>query len=410
MRLSKLVGFTVGHLYNKRKVFFLTTIIILISIIMVLEVVSVYMYSYYEINEVHDMFGNGRKNMYKLESDYAVADFNYFEKYNECIQEIREKYDIAIYDNGLIYPRGTDYGDKIDYVINNAKEPEVVMSGLPMLIKLDEKFIKGAEIEDEKGNIVKLGEYDGKREAAIGSFYKDIIPVGTVFTGIDESQEYIVTCVLKDGQKWLDGAVYSGGSMISLEECILTTPDMDYYRGADAMTYSNSVYLFYDGTDISEIKSDIQNIAEKYGVFCSLESFAEYESEYKQTNHDMYFFSLVLAVVLIASAVVIVTVMSLVGWLKDFHNIGILMTNGFTYKDVRKMILIENTLSLIISVLFSYAWFILKKTNAAYPEGMFVQVFSATAMIFILCMMAASVVTYLQIKKRNPIVLLKGER
>ena len=103
MKFKNCLSFSISHLHNKRRLFFVNSFIMAVSIIMVFRVFFIYIACNFEIIQAHDFLGSARNHLYKLESNFLVWDFGYSEDYHDCIMELREKYDIVLYNNIAIY-------------------------------------------------------------------------------------------------------------------------------------------------------------------------------------------------------------------------------------------------------------------------------------------------------------------
>ena len=410
MKFKNCLSFSISHLHNKRKLFFVNSLIMAVSIIMVFRVFFIYIACNFEIIQAHDFFGSARNHLYKLESNFLVWDFGYSEDYHDCIMELREKYDIVLYNNNSIYPVGNFKQDIIDYTRLNSEDDTLWQSdGLPQMLFTDSKLLEAIGVKDKNGNIIKLGMQDNKSEVAVGSFYEELMPIGTVFSDRFTKKEYIVSYILADNQEWMYGTVYNSGVLKSMDEWIVALPDMSKFEDG-FVSYMNDVYLLADKDEVDYIKADIEKIADKYGVFLLLESFDEYEKSYKDLHHDMYYFSNVLMILLCISAMIAVITISLVSWLKDYHDIGVLCTNGFLDTDFFKIILTENLIKLIFpgSIAFAILW--VGDIGRGLPVKLFHFTFFIVILLFLICTVIVSCIIYHEFKRNNPVNLIKGER
>ncbi|MDE6025608.1 MAG: ABC transporter permease [Lachnospiraceae bacterium] len=409
MKLRNCLSFSISHLHNKKRLFYINSFIMVVSIIMAFRVLLVYVACNLEIIQAHDFLGNRRNQLYKLESNYLVWDFGYSEKYHDCIMELRDKYDVVLYDNTGIFPTGDFKQDIIDYTLMNTEDDMVFQTGVPQLLLADNELLEVTEVKDINGNLIRLGIADDKIEVAVGSFYEKIMPIGTVFSDRDTNQEYIVAYILADNQEWMYGAVYNGGVLKSMNEWIVALPDMERYAGG-FVSYMNDVYLLANKDEAGYIKAEIEKIADKYGVYLSVESFDDYEKSYKALKHDMYFFSNVLVILLCISAMVAVITISLVAWLKDYHDIGVLCTNGFLNGDFFKIILIENLIKLIFPGVIAFAILWVGDIGRDLPLKLFNITFLIVILLFLICTVIVSCIIYREFRRNSPVNLIKGER
>lgn len=409
MKFKNCLSFSISHLHNKKKLFYINSLIMVVSVIMVFRVFFVYIACNFEIMQTHDFLGNGSNQLYKLNSDFLVWDFGYSEQYHDCITELRNKYDVVLYENSGISLKGDFKQDIMEYMLLNTEDDTVSQTGLSQMLFVDNELLELTGVKDKNGNLIKLGTQEGKNEVAIGPFYEDIMPVGTVFYDRFTEQEYIVRYILADNQEWMYGSIYNNGNLKSMDEWIVALPDMDRYAGG-FVSYMNDVYLIADKDEAEFIKADIEEIAEKYGVFLSVESFDAYEKSNGERNHDLYFFSRVLVILLSLSAMIAVVTISLVSWLKDYHDIGVLCTNGFLNKDFFKIILIENVIKLLFPGVIAFAVLWAGDMGKGLPLKLFNITFFLVMLLFFVCTVLVSCIIYHEFKKNSPVNLMKGER
>ncbi len=409
MNFRNCFSFSISHLYNKKGLFYINSFIIAVSVIMVFRVLYVYIACNLEIIQAHDFFGNNRNQLYKIESDFMVWDFGYGKNYHDCIKELRDKYNIVLYENSNISIVGDFKEDITDYIFMNTNDDVVLQTGMPHVLFADNELLELTKVKDKNGNLIRLGTEDGRIEVAVGSFFEEIMPVETVFSDRFMKQEYIVKYILADNQEWMYGTVYNGGILESMDEWIIALPDMSRYTDG-FVSYTNDVYLIADKDEAEYIKSDIEKIAKKYSVYLSVESFNNYEKSYKEDKHDMYFFSNVLVILLSLSAMIAVTTIALVSWFKDYHDIGVLCTNGFIDRDFFKIIFMENIIKLIFPGIIAFAILWAGDIGRGLPVKFFYITFLAVMLLFLICIMIVSCIIYHEFKRNSPVNLIKGER
>lgn len=410
MKLRNCFTFCISHLYSKWKLFFMSSIIIAISLIMVFQVMSVYLLCNYDIQQVHGFLKNNTKQLYKLESEFMTTDSAYYDRYNACVMELRERYEVVLYDNTNIYPHGLYNETFAEYLITHATDENILASGLPSVLRVDNGLLRLTDIKDSEGNLLVLGERDGKLEVAIGSFYEPIMPLGSVFSDRFTGQEYVVAYVLADNQRWMYGAIYNNGKLRDMGQWLVMPLDMENYMLGNAGVYANSVFLIADGEEMSVVEQEIQAVADKYDVVLKLEAFSEYERAYKDNNKDLYMFSLVLVIVLACAALLSVTVIALIAWLRDYHDIGVLRTNGFLETDIYKIVIMEELICLLFPVLAAYAFLLTDQTAGSFSMNYLQIRFFEVVLLFVQAIGIASGIICHEIKRQKPVVLIRGER
>lgn len=123
----------------------------------------------------------------------------------------------------------------------------------------------------------------------------------------------------------------------------------------------------------------------------------------------MYNLSMLLAIMMFITVFVVIGIMAIISWLFDYHDIGILYANGFIGKDIKRVILHENILKLVVPLILSslYAVFLSQGfgANSIYIIG----IYYIIVLIYFLEMIFCSNISYHLLRYYNPIKLLGGE-
>lgn len=98
MNFRNNIHFSIMHLYNKKFIFFISSVIMCVGIIVTFDIFCVYFSVYREVLETRDILGNDRGNLYKIENGYLNIDIPYYEKYRDFLISLRENYEVEIYE------------------------------------------------------------------------------------------------------------------------------------------------------------------------------------------------------------------------------------------------------------------------------------------------------------------------
>lgn len=399
------------HRHNRRGLFVISSLIMLIGMITVFRAMCVYYAVNNNLIHIDRLFGKEKDNLYKLEQGYLVQDYSYYEKYRDVLLELRENYDIVLYENTNIYPIGTE-ADLLSYVHNNFTPEELHLSGtLVPLLKIDNILLEAADIRDEQGNPVslKVGE-DGVTEVAVGSFYKGVMKVGDTFESRISKEKYRVVCILGENSRWVSGKITDYTEVISLDKYFIAPVELEKYEDYGCMAYIGNVYLYSeDGEEAAGQLEQIKAYAAQRGVYLDSMSFKELLGSIRQEHRNLYVFSFILAVLMYVTVLTAVAVISVVTWLTDCRDIGIMYSAGFGRRDLFKILLYENLRKLFWPVLLTgiYAWRVM--VFAGPGNGYMMEIFAVIAAVFCLIMLLCSAGLYFYISARPPEMLLKGE-
>ena len=378
---------------------------------MVYSVLCTYFSCNYDIIMTHKILRKNRENLFKVNSGYLSVDVNYYQKYNKCIMELREKYNILIYEDTSICPNNVDPA-KFQVLLNKEiSELEGSENGiLPSLLKIDNKLLEFGNVKDNEGNILRLGKSDGRIEVAIGSMYEEIMPIGTIFQDKITRKEYVVAKVISDKQKWFNGAIYNDGRAVDLDSYIICGMDLEDYSGVSCMAYYNNVFLYCDKSNAKNVIEDINKIAKQNDIYINVESFSEFEKSYIKEHENLYIFSLVLAILLMLVSMAFIVIVTIVDWMLEKHNIGILYANGFSNKDLFKVIMSENIIRLAIPIMISYNLILFTNLNLGITNIYRDILCGIMYFLFVVSIVIASIVSFCTIVKHVPIDLVYGEK
>lgn len=413
MKLANRIYFSVMHLYNKRKLFVISSLIILVGIIACFHTLTVYYSVNYNFLQLRQLFGNRRGNLYKIENGYVLTDYEYYETYRDFLLEMREDYNINLFENTTIYPKEMMSSELEDLLQRNATEADMQNYGgrIPIsFFKIDNDFLYAAGIQNENGGVLELGTRpDGSMEVAIGPLYKELIHIGDTFEDPYTGQRYVIACILAEGQKWVSGTISDHSGIILLDNCFIAPVDLQNYTDYGTTTYLDNVYLYSDQEQAEQQIEAIEHCADEQGIYIDIMSYSAYESSLKEENRMLYFFSLMLAVMMLVTVLVVSVIFSVITWLLDYHDIGILYANGFLQKDLFLIILQENMLRILIPALVSYAYVCMFEFGNGLSAGYINRIFLLVILIYIIVLLLCSIGSYYFISRYAPTELLKGE-
>lgn len=413
MKLANRIYFSIMHLYNKRKLFVISSLIMLIGIIVCFKTLSVYYIANYNLLQLRQLFGDRRETLYKIDCGYVSTEYEYYEEYRDFLLEMREDYNINLFQNTSIYPREIMNSELEELLRRDATDADMQNYGghIPIpFLKIDNGLLYSADIRDADGNILELGtREDGSLEVAIGPYYKDVVQIGDTFEDWYSGQRYVVAYILSEEQRWVSGTISDKSEITLLDRYFVAPVDLQNYTDYSTATYINDVYLCSDEENAVWQINAIEECAAEEGIFIDTMSYANYERSLKENNKMLYFFSLMLAILMLITVLVVSVIFSVITWLLDYHDIGILYANGFLQKDLFLIILQENMLRVFLPILISYAYICLFETGNGLDLIYIHKVFLIVVAIYIITMGICSAGSYCFINRYAPVRLLKGE-
>ena len=420
MNLANTIYYGISHLYNKRKFFLVSLMVMVAGIILIFNTFIVYFASYSDIAKERKLLGTLRDDLYKVKSTYVTLDFSYYDAYRDFLMQIKNDYNIGIYQ--LTGDSFTDsFNEKEVQEMKNRFPDMIDLSGdkpiIPML-RMDECLIHKIGFKDENGYEIDLQtDEKGRKEIAVGSELKPYIKIGDELVDNRHKTVYVVKYILEDNQKWTDGELLNSSNIISLNHYIITPLDLENCDSFECASFVGNIYLCDDDGEEGIIDTKIESIkkqAEQNGFFVDIYSMDEMEKISLKENNDEFKFCFMLAGLMIVTVTVIIIILSILSWISDYHDIGILYANGFTGKDIFRIILIENTFKLLISAVFSMAWINIRNWSDLLIEAdnrLYIGIaYMSIVIIYFIVLLLSSVVSFILINRVSPSNLLKGEQ
>ncbi len=329
MRLRNRIYFGKLHLYNNKGMFILSTLIMLVGFIAVFQTLLVYCNVNDSIIQLRSVLGTHSNRLYKMESGYVSMDYDYYEKLRDVLLDLKEDYNIAIYVDDSIAPRGLpeEVETQVEQlVMENASSTDTLdgnarMGRVPVL-HIDNALLDVANICTEDGSVASLQvREDGTIEVAVGSAYKGILNIGDTFTDRFE-QNYIVTAFLSEDQRFISTS--NGMEAVSLDLYFIRPMVLENRTTTDCIVYLDNIYLYADVGNVDNQVAAIESYASEQGVYIDMISFRDYIRQLREDNRTVYSLSVMLAVLMLITVLTVSIIFSVIVWISDSHDIGIL--------------------------------------------------------------------------------------
>ncbi len=420
MNISNTIYYGISHLYNKKRFFWVSLMVMVTGMILIYNTFIVYFGSYSDIVKERKLLGSLRAGLYKVNSTYYTIDFSYYDVYLDFLREVKNDYKIggyqltgdsfaASFDENELHEMKRKFSDTFDSTEDTLIIPILRIDDF-LLEKISFKDVNDCEIElniDEKG----------REEIAIGRELAPFLEIGDELVDSHRNIVYVVKYILKDDQKWADGELLNNTDIISLNHCIVTPLCLETCDVYDCASFANNTFLYVGDekeSDVEKIIYMINKQAEEKGVYIDIYSMDEMEKISLKDNNDEFRFCLVLVGLMVLTVTVIIIILSILSWVSDYHDIGILYANGFSNIDIFRIILMENLFKLVMAIVLSTAWIYIKNGNDLLIEYAYYLdngiAYVSILIIYFVVLMFSSIVSFILINRISPTNLLKGEQ
>lgn len=420
MNLGNTIYYGISHLYNKRRFFLVSLMVMVVGIILIFNTFIVYFGSYSDIVKERKLLGNARDNLYRMESTYYTLDFSYYDTYRDFLLQMKKDYNIGIYQS-TGYCLTDNFDENTMYEIETRFPDMLDLSGDTVIfpvLRMDNSLIQMIGFQDENGNKIKLQtDEKGREEIAVGWEFSPYVKIGDELVNSYTKTVYVVKYILADNQKWTDGELLNSTNIVSLDHYIITPLDLKKCDSYDCAAFAGNIFLCVDNDEAGSVDTKIKSIkkqAEQNDIFIDIYSMGEMEKKSLKDNNDEFRFCLLLVGIMIVTVAIIIIILSILSWVSDYHDIGILYANGFTDKDIFRIILIENTFKLLVSAILSMVWISIRNWNGlftVYESSVYSSiVYVGIVLLYFAVLFLSSVVSFALINRVSPCNLLKGEQ
>lgn len=253
----------------------------------------------------------------------------------------------------------------------------------------------------------------------LGNAYKDI-SVGSEYVNVLSSGfelHYVVAGILEKGEEFVETTL--------VEPQIIEILNCDYeifimYPMSDSQYLTPYVsYAIDENHTVEEIHNEIIKIANKHGIAREDISFLNAEKSLETSNEPMnYVVGMILdiAVIIIVATVLVSICIQSVTIIDSMNMYGIMYANGSRRKDVAMIVILENLVKTILSIITAYAfarWYygmafdasISFEAELAVLNG--IVIYQVTG-IGLLIMAVSTIVPLIIINKNTPSKLIRG--
>lgn len=264
------------------------------------------------------------------------------------------------------------------------------------LLVISPELLPMTRLKDMTGSWIDLSPQEGSHPAAVGYALRDRYPVGSVIHDIQQETDYVVKYILEKDCRFLVEDIGSG-LCVSLDERIVVGASAyleEYMYALDYGLSQNSLCFFVSpGADIAKIEPQIYRCAETYGLdIYNIKSFSEKaHMSFGDIWQNKELF--VMPLLLLIMAVVATVVSSMMEIYTRKRTIGILYAAGYFKRDIKRMYVMENAIKLGIAFSVAIAYWSTQRDFFAQDSAGFVlrQVFFVSLLIALVMLAVGSI-------------------
>lgn len=231
-------------------------------------------------------------------------------------------------------------------------------------LAISSELLSLCDLKNIEGNKITLDERNGKHAAIVGYNLKEKYPIGYEFYDEVTEETFVVTEVLSKDSRWLQGAVGFAELYINLDDWVLTDENVWLKEEIKYLSMGDTFcYIIEDGVAGEQVACEVFNAAEKCGI--KIYSIDNILQKLDMNKKDLFSdpTDILMAVAMLVLSVVAVVVSAMINIYLRKSSIGIMYAIGYSVLDVRKMIILENTIKITFSFLISYSFWKLNEQN-----------------------------------------------
>lgn len=423
MKIFELLNMAIERVWNRKLVFIINICLGIVSFLLIEEVLHIYNSSMYTVNKSIDTLDVSQDELYLVQiKDYNFEDLTLGNRicafissidkvdaieYGGCFNKGAITIDTYIKGLGQIY---YNYEPKVNspfYEMFPDKLPnDNIMNALYLT---DASILQICGVSLKEGNVKEFGVDGDVLNVFIGSELAKVLSIGDEYVGTMSDQRYKVVGILEEDSYYLFDGLFSRVDGNVCLDGYIVVPEIMYVEGDvwTTLKYTDS-YLFKT-TDIESARKDIEELAKENRLVIEIKSYEELVDEYISDDSTFESCVLLTVVVLFLTFVSYVTT-RVVEIFTAKNEIGILYSCGFSSRNISIMLLYENAINLVLSVIIalmiSYSNRISKSVfGSAYvkidKEIFFSQDIWMVGLIALVMLILSTVIPYCVLKRLN---------
>lgn len=229
------------------------------------------------------------------------------------------------------------------------------------LFCISEELLPVGRLRDTEGNEIVFTD---KYSAAVGYDLREQYPIGSRIPDEGSGKEYVVTQILRKDSEWLPQMADNGAAReMTLDDKVLINLNthVETYVYQDVLSSSGSYYCYHPVMSEAEMNAYVQKQAEAYDIriYYTVSLQKKVWNQIKALPHD-HSVDIGLILVLLVVSVIAIRLSTIISNDYKKRMFGILLSNGWTRRDIQRMAWLESGgrfgLSLLLALLGSYYW------------------------------------------------------
>ncbi len=241
--------------------------------------------------------------------------------------------------------------------------------------------------------------------AVVGYELADTYPVGSLYSD-ENGVKYIVTDILQKNSYWIP-ARDIGDARIDLNDAIIL--DYDYVLSKDITMLYNGLTSYYivadSSVDFDRLLSDAAGRGlHFYGIYNVEDKYDREIVDSMRENGETYYFPIILYI----AAIVTMIMSSLIAIYINKKDMGIMLANGITMRQLIAMIFVQNIIKIVIAAFISFAiWIYYSAKLSGAMEELAVDLIPAFIALLVISIFVTSIIPVQYIRKKRPYELMR---
>lgn len=339
MRAEFIMRSVLRQILCRRKAFLFSCVLISMAFLVIGGEAIIVGTVYYQKYIVKKMLRQNIDNVYYLDfSKYKMPDWNTQHRLTGFANKMKEV-------KGIKYA-GVYLSSEVDM---NGEYIPVFLISKELLQLCDLKNINGKEIA--------FKNQGGRQAALVGYNLKDQYPIGYEFEDGMTKGKYVVTDVLDKNSKWLKDNIQFLDLYENLDNYIVADANVGLQNERIYLTGIQSFcFVPQDSDEMERVRNDYYSLAKDFG----LDIYNAVNLSYKLETNNRDLFKdpevIYMAVAMLVIAALGVMTSSMIGIYIRKSSIGTMLAIGYTQEDIKKIVIIENSLKIWISFVIAYAY------------------------------------------------------
>lgn len=384
---------------SRRKInFFLTTVLMIVTLYMASMVIHTYTKSVYYMIETKNVFSDEDILNIQIIIDEQESN-DYFENVEKFLEDMEDKY-------------GEEFGKFMYLNVNYTKEGEND--------NLDTLYIDKSSFDLCKVRFHRDKEVEDllKKDKSLIAGYvsKDNLakyPIGTILVNSNINTKTVIAGYFENDSTWAPSLLlHSSEATTDLNNYLVSEMDNNYFE-FHSMFYGNvfnSIYLkFNTNHNVNKYKEEIRKLARDAQIKCYIFTIDEMIDEEKQENKTFMrsLGTMVVFALFVALSGILASYLADVGsWQKE---IAIMYLNGVAPSDVYLIILLENLIKALLGItvaIYAYGHKLLSYDYEIYWH------FVVPVLIFgtLICVTLFSYIAFKTIKQKDLLSIYGGSK